>query len=278
MIKKLALNLILLVALISCVPRTKTRRSAFVPTPAPPVTSGRTTPYKKVEIRVAASPLYIGVDNAKLTQVGDAGLFIPHTQFQVALNYGVSKYLDLGLYFAWAPFSTSTISTPGVPPLDDRRDLFGVGPSVRANIPLGRAGLALGLVLEGGYLTIPYSIWQCPTCTNDYNYSSGSYTLKENGRKEMLVFNFAVILNYHWRWLTFFGGFSFSSQIKNVGFDPTLSLESTLQYDSPMPMVLWGVEWDVVERFRLTALAYFPLKRTPVDYYPGVSFGFRVLL
>jgi hypothetical protein len=108
---------IVAIACGACAPNTVTRRSAYVPTPAPAMFSGKPVAAGRGEVSLAANPVIIGVFKNFAPAIGDAGLYVPNTQYEFALRYGLGGWLDLGVAFQWAPWFSKEPSAVGVPPL-----------------------------------------------------------------------------------------------------------------------------------------------------------------
>jgi hypothetical protein len=270
-------GLVLIVA-AGCAPQTVTRRSAFVPTPAPPDFTGATVPQGKGEISASANPLYIGIATRLFPQVGDAGLYVPHTQYQLAIRFGLAQWFDVGILAQWAPWASKDVSAVGVPPLPSEGHLFAVGVAFRAGAHLGGATrpIRLGASLELLGRSVPYSIWQCPSCRNDYSFQPALYELKDQGRESFVDYTFAVAASWDLGAVSPFVSLSIASTIRNVGFDATLSLKSTLEPGAPMVIGTAGLEARL-GRFRLRGFLFVPFNRDGVDYSPvgvGLSAGF----
>ncbi|MBI3073316.1 MAG: hypothetical protein HYY84_14475 [Deltaproteobacteria bacterium] len=259
-------TVLLLAELVGCAPNTVTRRSAFVPTPAPPVFSGKPLPAGRAEISLAANPVVIGVVKDPSPKIGDAGLYAPNTQYEVALRYGFGGWIDLGVLFQWAPWFNKSPSAVGVPPLPNGGDLFGAGFSIRAGGKLAK-GLRGGVAIEGASRSIAYAVWECQTCTNDYTYSSVTYNLKSTGREQFFDYAIAGALAWDFGVVSPFLSFAVASTIENVGFDPNVSTSSTLTHGEPMPILGAGAE-IAVERLRFRGMFWIPVNRSPVNYFP----------
>jgi hypothetical protein len=277
MSRPLGLAVLTLIA-TACAPQTVTRRSAFVPTPAPPDFTGATVPPRRGEITASANPLHIGISTRLIPQVGDAGLYAPHSQFQLAMRYGLAPWADVGILAQWAPWGSRDVSAVGVPPLPSEGHLFAVGIAFRVGVQLGgdRRPVWLGASLELLGRFIPYAIWQCPSCQNDYSFEPTRYELKDQGRESFVDYTFAVAASWDLGPVFPFVSLSVASTIRNVGFDPTLSLKSTLEPGAPMAIGTAGLEARL-GRFRLRGFLYVPFNRDAVDYYPvgvGLSAGF----
>jgi hypothetical protein len=135
-----------------------------------------------------------------------------------------------------------------------------------------------GVAIEGSTRSIPYAVWECASCTNDYSYSPATYTLKSTGRDEFFDYVIAGAVSWDFGMVAPFLSFSVASTIENVGFDKNISASSTLTRGTPMPILAAGAE-VALSRLRLRGMIWIPVFRSPVDYVPlAVSVAVGIVL
>ncbi|MBM4318564.1 MAG: hypothetical protein FJ125_01045 [Deltaproteobacteria bacterium] len=255
---------------LGCAPITEVKRSALTLSPAPPTSSGRAIGAGKVRLYGGLGPAGMVVEEELVTEVGDAGLWIPTQQALGGLRLGLGDHVDIGAKGLWTHYDWSTASTPGVAQLGKtERDAWAIGPTLTVTAPLGQSGLALGFAFETLWSSIPYASWQLKHGGepgyypyDPYSPDQAHYQLMEEGRENFLFFNWALLLNYRFEPpvpLTLFGGGGMHSTLRNIGFDNERNYESTLEKGNPVTLLVLGLEATVLDHLTVMLGGYWPL-------------------
>jgi len=279
LVRMLLLGLLLLLAAQSssgCAVSPQVKRAAQTLTPSPPSTAGSPVEKGRVRLYGGMGPALSDVYESPVSSLGDAGLYVPQYQFLGGLRVGLHRNLELGLKGVYATYDSTEPSTVGVPPLGpNEQDVVGAGPTLALNFPLGQSGRVFaGAIVEALWTSIPYSIWQCRTCTEPLPYRDHIelYSLVEEGRENYLMWNNALQLGLYLdpAPVTVFGGVGMHSTVRNIGFDEHQDYSSTLEKGSPVGLFFLGIEIAPVERLNVQLQGYLPVGQ---DLDEGQVFG-----
>ncbi len=268
-----------------CAPATPVKRSALTLAPSPPSSSGRSLPRGRVLIEGGMAPAQAAVEEDAVTLPGDAGLWIPTQQYSASLRAGIADTVELGFKGLWGRYEDAVMSTPGVAPLGDEREVWALGPTLTVSIPVGDSGFVFGLVGEAYWVTVPYASWYCEACDGQYLYDpeQAHYRMTDQGTETFLFFNTAFLGNFrlHDTPLEFYGGLGFHSTITNIGFDDQVTEDSTLEQGSILPMAIVGVDFEPGDLFRISLKGFFPFNDigdSAHAFGPGLDVSFGLLL
>ncbi len=270
----------------ACAPATRIKRSALTLSPSPPSSSGRSIGAGRVLLEGSLSPAVMDVEEELITDTGDPGLWVPTQQYGANIRLGLSDEVEIGFVGLWARYDNAVMSTPGVAPLGPReRDGWASGPTLTVTLPIGSSGLALGVVLEGYMVSVPYAEWKCEGCRGQYLYDPQDtrYRLMGEGRERFVFVNGALLGN--WKapelGLEIFAGGGLHSTLTNVGFDNEESDGSTLEKAAPVTMLMLGLAAEPVDHLRLSVTGYLPLSMTATDAHvfgPGLQLSLGLVL
>jgi len=249
--------------LVGCVPQTRYRRTAFVPTPhgdslTQPVRGG-------VELIGEVSTGDVDTDYAP--QVGDPALHAARTEFSGQARFAIGRHFAVGPQVSYAHSSMSQGTAAGTPPMENE-SLYGFGPNVSLHfggpIDGGHMTWGFGAGFALSFVSVPYAVWE----RNDgltsvealLDPSASNYHLVDSGRDVQALFALSlggtVGLNDY---VDLFGGVSVQNSMKNIGFDDLQRSGSTITAGEVGAVPFFGVTGHVPGGLLLRAQYGFPI-------------------
>jgi len=209
LIALIALNTLGVLAASACAPDTIIRRTAFINAPQAPVREGLAL--DKGQVRVSAH--LSGVNTATTgsffffepgsAEVGDPGVLIPDFQLGASLWAGLPGGLEFGGQFHYASMRWSDPNVNGVLPFPNglEEDLFIGGLGLRLNVKTGEPRLALALMAELNFATIPEAIFICEStdtsvCSGERLVGEEAYRFDRIERDGFFLPNMALQLGW----------------------------------------------------------------------------------
>lgn len=257
------------------------KRSALVPSVAPPIMNGHPIDNGRVRLSVGnATYLRAAKPREKPNVDTNAGLHIPRTNFagQVLLrlgrHVGLGGKMELGLGEGADPIADDVAPRPS-------GNTFGMGPVVQVWLPLIR-GLELHFHGEVLLFGAPYDEY---TRRTDLP-TPQPWRLNRSDVNYVWVFTAAAAFSYRAGPFAFFAGLAARNQPTNVELQETSAAGVGLAFTSdevtggPVYSVAFGgATFRFLRRFEVTAQIYQPLSDNPVQYRgPALAFYFSVAL
>jgi hypothetical protein len=274
-------------ALSGCTPATDYRYTGLVPAARALAWDGRTSPDGSLRIdgTMSSTSVHRNLD----PQAHDTALHVPNTTFEGSAHLAATPEVELGARYAYAAYDWSEASAQGTMPLPSKPSVWGVGPEIRATIPLDRRKQwAIGLAGNLMRYETPYAEWQLlksGTCNPNadvkcafdpfaFSRAGAYYTLNAERSESHVTMNIAVYpslaLGRDGDYGHLFGGFAVHSTFKNDGFTDTQSSGSTIQ-DAGLIYIAgigYGVAFDPMH---VAAMLTLPLttSSSSINYGPS---------
>lgn len=277
---------------VACTPATPYRYSGMVPTARPVPFDGRTA--DEGTARLEGSITRSDVHQNLAPKLHDTALWVPHTTIDASGAIAVTKGLEIGGRFSYSSYDWSNPSALGTMPLPRRPTAYGVGPEIRATIPVSGAfaiGIA-GHVLQNRTPTAEYTKTASPCASGEICFTDGS-TTELGGTTYKLT---KEGLEWHWsygvyaypsfafgdgRYGHLFGMLGLTRVFQNDGFTDKTTKGDAIQGAGALTIV--GLGYGIsVNPVRVSASAYKPLSESdsPIRYGWGgiLSVGFDLEL
>jgi hypothetical protein len=257
------------------------KRSALVPSVAPPIMNGHPIDNGRVRLSVGnATYLRAAKPREKPNVDTNAGLHIPRSSFagqvlvRLGRNVGLGAKMELGLGEGADAIADDVAPRPA-------GNTFGMGPVAQVWLPLIR-GLEVHFHGEVLLFGAPYDEY---TRRVD-GPTPGPWRLNRSDVNYVWVFTAAAALSYRVGPFAFFAGFSARNQPTNVELQETGAAGVALSWASdevtggPVYTVAFGgATVRFLRRFEATVQIYQPLTDNPVQYRgPALGFYFSVAL
>jgi len=215
---------VLLAFAAACGPHTAVRRTAFVPGVFGPTAAGR--PLERGEWKLSG-----GLDSAELGEQiiaypheDEPGVAMPRAQLTGNAWVGVTRFLEVGLQFRYAPYEWSRPGAIGVldiPGCCGPVYSFTGGTGVRTSFHFGELPMWLSLSTELNFSHVSQAVFvRCPGCASDEPHN---YTLDRvedaTAFTPNLFLHFGGDVGKHVH-LSVFAGVE--TGVRNNGFDPDI--------------------------------------------------------
>jgi hypothetical protein len=271
-----------------CVPTTQYRYSAFTPSARPMAWDGRTAGTGTLRVEGTLASTFVNQNVAP--QVHDTALQIPSWTAEGAAMLAVSSRLEIGVRGAYAAYDWASPSAAGTMPVPNAPPSWGVGPEIRAAVPLDAGKhFYLGLAANTMNYQVPYAEWMLtgpgsptgntPTCTPSPTCVQG-YSLQNTQTESHWTYTLVVQPSYAFGEKGEYGhGFvaiTATSGFKNDGFTNQPSSGSTVDTFGPLWIASVGYGVLLEDLLNVSGAVFKPLTGpgSPVDY----NLGFLVTL
>lgn len=260
----------LAVALLAtgCVPDTTYRYSAFTPSARPLAWDGRTE--REGKLRAEGTLSGGGIRENLLPVVHSTALMVPAWTLEGAVTIAPTSRFELGLRGNYAAYEWAQPSTLGTMPVPGAPPTWGIGPEVRATLPVGDGAFAIGLAGNALNTQVSYAEWMVASCAPSPTCMQG-YRLQSTQAQAHLVYNVAVMPSYAFgeggEWGHAFVGMTLTTGFQNDGFTNQATNGSTVNTFWPLWVASLGysASFDPV-RVSVTVYRPFTDMGSPVNY------------
>ncbi len=214
--------LVLLVATTACVPAVLIRRTALLPSDAPPARAG--TPLEPGETRLSADVGPVRLD-AGLTalgpgRVGGPGAYVPTFTVGGSVYHGLGKVGELGAHFRYASYAWSEPSAIGVLPIPEGGASIYGGVGGRLNFRVLERRVTISPLLELNLVHTTEAHYYCQACELTAPTSDAAYIYEGAVDSTLLMPKLGLVVDVRTLdALHVFGGISAQRGFTNVGFD-----------------------------------------------------------
>lgn len=289
MLRFALLSALLATGLWACTPASPYRYSGMVPAARPLPFDGRTA--EKGSLRLEGTVTRTVVVENDSPRLHDTALWVPNTTLDGSASVAISNEVELGGRLSYSSYQWSDHSALGTAPLPGSPSMLGIGPEVRASIPLDRAKkVHLGIAANYIRYDLPIAQWSrvqsCApgdTCFRDESTTSlngTTYKLTGQSKQSQWVYSAGLYPTYsfgdHGEYGHIVGMLGIHQGFKNDGFTDTSATDGAITSNGPVLMI--GCGYGItLDRFHLAAMGYHPLtdSSSPVNYLWGgmVSLG-----
>jgi hypothetical protein len=278
--KNTTFAIILVMIMSSCLPVTKFRREALVPSPQPPPYRGETLGRGHMEFQAQVAGSHVYEEEYPLVDYDslyDDALWVPEFMINASGMFGIASIFDLGFLLTYAHGSWANPSALGTPPMpDDGKHLFAIGPQVGLGGKFLDGKLFFGGYASFQYVRIPWSEWEA----DNVDPYSTCYHLNDEGADNDLYYRFGVYFGGRPApWVALNAGIVVHASWINIGFSNEDYDGSTLDQKSPLLMPLLGARFDIKPVFFETFVT-FPISTVrEISYFPlgwSAAIGVRI--
>jgi hypothetical protein len=280
-----------LLSLTACTQATPYRYTALVPGARPIAWDGRGG--KEGALRLQGSVDQVTIASNPNPQIHDTAVLVPRVAAEGSATLAVADEVELGVRGYYAAYGWADESAYGTMPLPSQPSSWGVGPEIRATIPLDdRRQFALGIGANLMRYEVPYAEWSltgpnsphgqttpCTASSTCVTRTGGTYALFDERSESHLTYAFglypSIALGDEGEYGHAFGYLGGTNGFRNDGFTDTPTNGSTVSVTGPVWMVGggYGADFDVVHA---SGMVFKPLttQGDPVNY----GIGFHVTL
>ncbi len=269
----------------ACAPASSYRNVGFIPAARPLPWDGRTA--NAGHLRLEATATAEGISTKGSPGVHDSALYASHLTLDGLAALALTNGLEIGIRYSYAAYSWRGASADGTPPLPSHPALWGLGPELRATIPLdAQKRFALGFAGNALAYQMPYAAWKrVSSCTpgatcfvDETALGQGTaYVLDHDGTESHWAMNFAVYPSFELveneKAGHIFAGISAHSGFKNDGFTDTAQSGGAIE-SAPFIFFVGGGYGVDIDHLRFAGMLAAPLNGSQVQYGPAAFFSF----